>query len=319
MRTRSTLKKKRLEAGMTQAQVAKAMGMSQPNYQRWEAGSAPIPKSKLKKLARVLKTSAEEILGKKRAFDLFGTDDTVGDDRKYFGEVAVHFAAGGPLLLPISEAERSSLYRQIQGGSAFIIAESLDNRLVYIRREAVSDVYFSSEAYDTYGPEEYTGHLGVLPDDDFWQIVEHMDFPDSLDGEVDEERIDAVLRQVRLTDEDLDQLVASREVAAEDRDDVKKEAAQTTRELFDRATQILWQLSSGKLRFECVGESRVVFEALSAIEIDPDDMDDVIYLPIEDYHRTVMIRKPEIHYISIPKHIYKQGWIEYAEEELDTA
>jgi hypothetical protein len=224
----------------------------------------------------------------------------------------------GALLLPISEEERSSLYRQLQSGSAFIIAESLDNRLVYIRREAISDVYFSSEAYDTYGPEKYTGHLGVLPDDDFWQIVEHMDFDDSLDGEVDEERIDEVLRQVRLTDEDLDELVASGKVAAEDREKVKEEAAETTQEFFDRATRILWQLSSGKLRSESAGESRVVFEALSAIETDPDDMDDVIYVPIEDYHRTVMIRKPEIHYISIPKHMYRQGWMECAEEELDT-
>ncbi|MCW9057286.1 MAG: helix-turn-helix domain-containing protein [Gammaproteobacteria bacterium] len=318
MKTRSTLKRKRLGAGMTQAEVAEAMGVSQPNYQRWESGSAPIPSAKVKKLARILKTTADEILGKKPAFDLLGIDDNVGDARKYFGETAIHFASGGALLLPISEEVRSSLHHQFQSESAFIIAESLDNRLVYIRREAVTDVYFSSEAYDTYGPEEYTDHMGVLPDDDFWQIVEHMNFPDSLEEEVDEARIDEVLRQVCLTAEDLDKLVASGDISAEDREKVKKEAAEKTQKFFDRATSISWQLSSGKVRCESAVESSVVFEAFSLIETDPDDIDDVIYLPVEGYHRTVMIRKPEIQYIWVPKHMYNEGAMESAEEELDT-
>lgn len=318
MKAMSPLKRKRLEAGMTQAKVAEAMGLSQPNYQRWESGAAPVPETKLKKLARVLKTSTDEILGKRPPFDLFGIDDKIGDARKYFGEVAVHFAAGGSLLLPISEEMRSSLHRQFQQGSAFIIAESLDNRIVYIRREAVTDVFFSSEAYDTYGPEEYKDHMGVLPDDDFWQIVEHMEFLEGLEGKVDEARIDEVLRQVSLTDEGLDKLVASGEVAAEDREKVKKETKEQTEKFFDRATSIFWLLPSGKVRCERAVESKVVFEAFSLLEINPDDMDDIIYLPIEGYHRTVMIRKPEIKFISIPKHMYRAGSIESAEEELDS-
>jgi hypothetical protein len=176
-----------------------------------------------------------------------------------------------------------------------------------------------SEAYDTYGPEEeYPDHMGMLPDDDFWQIVEHMDAPDSLEGEVGEERLDEVLRQVRLTDEDLDKLVASGEIAAEDREKVKEEASEQTKKFFNRATGICWQLSSGKFRCENAVESRVVFEAFSLFDIDPDDMEDVIYLPIEGYHRTVMIRKHEVQYISIPKHMYREGSTDSAEEELDT-
>lgn len=303
---------------MTQATVADAMGVSQPNYQRWESGAAPIPKLKLKKLARVLKTSTDEILGNKVPFDLFGIDDKIGDTRKYFGEIAIHFATKGSLLLPISEATRSNLYDQFQQGSAFIIAESLDNRIVYIRRDAIMDVFFSSEAYDTYGPEEYTDHMGVFPDDDFWKIIEQMEFPDDLDGEFDDARIDEVLRQISLSDEDLDQLVASGKVGAQDRENVKNEAQEQTTRFFDRATSVSWLLSSGKLRCERVVDSKVLYDAFSLMEIDPDDVDDVIHLPIESYHRAIMIRKPEIQFISIPKQLYKTGSIESAEEELDS-
>ena len=40
---KTKLKQFRVQAGLTQAKVAEAVGVSQPNYQRWEASSAPIP------------------------------------------------------------------------------------------------------------------------------------------------------------------------------------------------------------------------------------------------------------------------------------
>ncbi|WP_434130667.1 helix-turn-helix domain-containing protein [Methylocaldum sp. GT1BB] len=313
---RSALKRRRLMAGMTQTQVADAMGVSQPNYQRWEAGTASVPAAKLRKLARVLETSVDEILGKPLAFDLFGTDENAGDARKYFGEVAIHFGTRGSLLLPISEEVCSSLHRQLQGRSSFIIAESLDNRKVFIRRAAIKDVYFSSEAYDTYGPEVYEDHLGVLPDDDFWRIVEHMDFLDCLEEEFEESKINEVLNKIVMTDEDLERLVVSGKVAPEDREKVKEKAAAETQKFLDRATSIIWQLSSGQLRCEYLNESKLLYDTFSLIEIDPDDVDELIYLPVEGYHRSIFIRKSEIDYVSIPAHKFNEGSLESAEEEL---
>jgi DNA-binding XRE family transcriptional regulator len=49
---KTKLKQFRVNAGMTQAKVAAAVGVAQPNYHRWEVGAAPIPKPKLKKLAK---------------------------------------------------------------------------------------------------------------------------------------------------------------------------------------------------------------------------------------------------------------------------
>lgn len=303
-------------AGMTQTQVADAMGVSQPNYQRWEAGTAQVPSAKLKKLARVLKASVDDILGKPQPFDLLGVHDEIGDARKYFGEVAIHFATTGSLLLPISEEARIRLHKEFQVGSAFIIVESLDNRTVFVRREAVKDVYFSSEAHDTYGPESYEDPLGVLPDDDFWRTVEHMDCLECLEGEYEESEIDEVLGKVVMTDKDLERLVASGEVALEDRERVKEEAAAKTEELLNRATSITWQLTSGQLRCEYISESKLLYETFSLIELNPDD-DDVLYLPIEGYYRSIFIRKSQIDYISIPTHKFNEGSLESAEEEID--
>ena len=57
---------------MTQSEVASAMGVSQPNYQRWESGAALIPKLKQKKLAKILKISVEELIGEAKPFDYLG-------------------------------------------------------------------------------------------------------------------------------------------------------------------------------------------------------------------------------------------------------
>jgi transcriptional regulator with XRE-family HTH domain len=183
-----------------------------PHYHRWESGVAPVPAAKLKKLAKVLEATVDEILGKRAPFDLLGINEKIGDARKYFGEVAIHFGPTRPLLLPISEETRSEIYSQLQGGRTFILIQSLDNRTVYIRRTAIKDLHLSSEAYDTFGPEKYEDNMGVFPDDDFWYIVENMESLDDLDEPLDEKRIEEVLKQVRLTDDQLDELVSSGKV-----------------------------------------------------------------------------------------------------------
>ncbi|MET3619316.1 transcriptional regulator [Burkholderia ambifaria] len=310
----SPLKKMRLAAGLTQASVAETMAVSQPTYQRWESGNTPVPAAKMKKLARVLGVTVDEILGKRAPFDLFGIDEGVPDDRTYFGEVAVHFGTKG-ILLPISEAARSSLHSQLFERRKFLVVETLDNRMVFIRREAVHDIYFSSEAYDTYGPDDYDDHLGILPDDDFWRIVEHAEMLEYLDGELSAERISEVLDALYLTDQALDELVKNGEIDEGDRDQVKADAAQRSQELSDRATTISWQLSSGKCRREYIGEADVVYSVLTAVE-DDDDFEPMIYLPLEGYHRTIFIASDEIDYIYVPKHKYREAGLEAMDEAL---
>lgn len=319
--TALVLKRLRLKAGMTQKVVADAMGVSQPNYQRWESGSAAIPESKQKKLALVLGTSVDEILGKPPAFDLFGVDPYIKDDRTYFGEVAIHFSKGAPILLPITEEMRSDLLNQLCGISPFIVADSLDNRRVFIRRGAIMDVYFSSEAYDTYGPDDqdYPDHLGVSPDDDFWKIVEFQETPDLLEGEIEQERIAEVLSQICLTNERLERSIADGHVTSEDRESVAAESAKQAAELTDRACNVCWQFSSGQVRREPATESKLLYEVFSPIRADSDDLpgDLTFYLPLEGYHRTIVISGSALDYIWIPKHKFYEGLIDCAGQELD--
>jgi transcriptional regulator with XRE-family HTH domain len=53
----------RKRAGLTQSEVAEALGIGVPQVSRWETGSVNIPSEKLVTLARLLKTSVGELLG----------------------------------------------------------------------------------------------------------------------------------------------------------------------------------------------------------------------------------------------------------------
>jgi len=125
---------------MTQAKLAKKVGATQPNYHRWESGPAPILGEQLKKLAKVLKTSPEALLGRHPPKEARFYDNSAGDDLNYYGEVAIHFCGGGaPLLLSISEEAFSSLHHDLQLNHAFVTVKSLANQTVAIRTKAIAD------------------------------------------------------------------------------------------------------------------------------------------------------------------------------------
>jgi transcriptional regulator with XRE-family HTH domain len=89
----SALKRRRQELNMTQAAVAKAAGISQPTYQNYEAGTLAIPPTNIKKLAKALKMTKEEILGKSKAASppwITPADRVmppINDDAAFFGAI----------------------------------------------------------------------------------------------------------------------------------------------------------------------------------------------------------------------------------------
>ena len=56
------IKARRLEAGLTQAQLAKKLNVDQTAVSRWESGETKPLKKHHKKLAKVLGCSVEELL-----------------------------------------------------------------------------------------------------------------------------------------------------------------------------------------------------------------------------------------------------------------
>lgn len=107
---------------------------------------------------------------------------------------------------------RSILKRALNEIIDNVKVEGLDNRMVFVRREAVSDVYFSSEAYDDYGPEadRYQEPAGIFPDDDFWCVAEVFDELSDFEGEFDPEVLAGAKAKLTLTDAELDGLIAAR-------------------------------------------------------------------------------------------------------------
>lgn len=321
---RNKLKQFRVKAEMTQARAAEAVGVSQPNYQRWEAGSAPVPDDKLKRLAKVLKTSPEAILGTHPPIEARLYNDSVGEDLNYYGEVAIHFCGGGaPLLVSISDGAFHRLYRQLQRDAAFVTVESLANQTVTIRTKAIAELYLSSEAYDYCGPEsfvfrDYPDHISIqMPDPRDWEIVEALE-----SGEVDDfdpADVQRVTDRIMITDEQYAALVAEGHIGPEALESERTKNQKETDRIIKLATHTTYQLSSGQRRSVLVDTPEALFNAfyeLTDFE-GGDAADDMVLLSAEGWHRTIFINKGALDYVMIPTHQYIQGRIDADSRELD--
>lgn len=57
-------------------------------------------------------------------------------------------------MVSIDEAARSRIYAQFdERSTSTLVFETLDNRTVYVRKSAISDLHFSGEAVGAFGPE----------------------------------------------------------------------------------------------------------------------------------------------------------------------
>lgn len=318
---KNKLKKLRVDAGLTQAKLAAAVGVTQPNYYRWEVGQVPIPEAKLKKIAKVLKTTPEAVLGNHSPIEAAFYDDSAAENLQYYGEVAIHFCgAGEALLFSISEEAHSNLYRDLQQGRKFVTVESLSNQTVVIRTKSISDLYFSSEAFDDFGPEHgsYNDTPLQLPDPRDWEIIESIACDDVGIEDFDPANVEHIRRILRTTtDEEFNKFVSKGALETEEVETRKiKEKAQLDR-IFKLATDVTYQLSTGQKR-SVFTEDKIIYEAFSEL-IDWEDGcdDDIIRLPAEGYHRTIFINPDAIDYISIPTHKWEQGSVDATAELID--
>jgi transcriptional regulator with XRE-family HTH domain len=319
---KTQLKRFRVRAGLTQAKLAKKVGVTQPNYQRWESGSAPVPEEKLKKLANVLKTSPEALLGRHPPIEARFYDDSAGDDLNYYGEVAIHFCGGGaPLLLSISEGAFSRLHHDLQLNAQFVTVKSLANQTVVIRIKAISDLYFSSEAYDTFGPEHdtYKEHASLqMPDSRDWEIVEALEHDFGLE-DFDRADVQRVQQMIMITDEQYEQLVADDKIKPEDLENERKKNQEKTDRIFKLASTTTYQLSTGQQRDVYVDSHEDLYNAFYELtDFDGGEpADDMILLTAEGSHRVIFVNKGALDYVSIPTHHYEAGGVEAADAALE--
>ena len=222
------------------------------------------------------------------------------------------------MLLPITKAVHASLFGSLQQDASFVKVESLDNRMVFVRRDAVSDIYFSSEAYDDHGPdvERYDEVLGIFPDDDFWRIAEAFDCLSEVEDEFAPELLADAKSKLTLTDAELDELVANGSVKPQDRQKVRAKVIDRTDKFKALACNVTWQF--GNCRREILApDNRELFERFGWLETDPDALERPILLRTEGYHRTVVINPSALDYICIPAHKFREGEGQEAEAEIE--
>jgi transcriptional regulator with XRE-family HTH domain len=285
MVSRNLLKQYRVREGLTQKALAAKLHVTQPTYQRWETGHSEMPADKLQKLAMIFKTTTERLLNNhaqivSRAYQ----DDP---ETSYYGEIAIHFKGGGePLLLSITEAAFDHLNAQLNKPAAFVGVESLANQTVAIRTDAISDLYFSSEAYDDLGPEDpsenygpnrgpgYENHIEVrLADPRDWEIIEA--FADDADlDDFDQDRVRRVCEIVgfdyeqptphltlvapALEDEQTETVSVDASIAPpseaeieqkqKEQDELLAQSQRDQQRVLDAASKITYQLSTGQRR-----------------------------------------------------------------------
>ena len=225
-------------------------------------------------------------------------------------------------MLSISEDAFARLHRDLQGDAAFVTVQSLANQTVVIRTKAVSDLYFSSEAYDDCGPEHdtYTNHIDVrIPDTRDWEIIEclaHGDTGENFDP-VDVER---VRNMIMITNEQYEKLVTDGLIKAEDLESERAKNQAETNRILNVATRATYQFStSGKQRSVAVYTSEDLFDAFYEL-IDFDggiSAEGMIRWEAEGQHRIIFLNKEALDYVSIPTHKFEEGRVERTAEDLE--
>ena len=292
------LKKLRLEALMTQSDLANRVGVTQPTYQRWESGSVQISLKQLAKLCEALGVTPDQIAGKPAPFDSLGIDESIqNDDRKYFGELAIHFKNGKNMLFPISEGCRQRVWSQYQSDEHdFIIIQSLDNRLVAARIQDIDDLYFADEAADSVGPEQYSGHLGIKPNDEYWRVVENIDDVSELDTEIDQAIIDEALAFFDL------------EMDNQEAHDSRCQA------LLNRSITLEVLYSSGKIREIIDLDDDEIYATMSPVMMGDDEH--TVVINDSNAAHDIMFRIRNVTALTVPLHKYNQGHLNMLEGEI---
>jgi hypothetical protein len=214
------------------------------------------------------------------------------------------------------------LHRDLQRDVAFVTVESLANQTVAIRTKAVADVYFSSEAYDDFGPEHgmYSNHTDLqIPDARDWEIIESLAADGIGPEDFDPADVQRITKTIMITDEQYEKLVADGAIRADDLENERAKNQVATDLILDMAYKTTYQLSTGQRRSVNVEEPGDLFNAFYELTDfhGGDPADDMIRLEAVGRHRIILINKGGLDYVSIPTHRYEEGRTEAAAVDLD--
>lgn len=309
------IKRARLKSVCTQGEAAKAAKVSQSTYHRWENDSLSPPPEKLAILAKLFGATVSALKGEAAHFDRIGLMG-LDEDQTHFGEVAAHFlGSGAHLLLSITIAEFKHALKQMQTESAFLHISSMDNRTVFIRKEAIADIYFSGDGCDEEGPEgvRYEASVGRDHPQEFWEKVDtFVQTRDSAQVPGADKEFRALLEP---TDADFAEAVREGRAREDDRDVWMSASESLSARLCGLATKMFWQM--GAIRREALLDdgSDVLspFMRLDGATFE-EAMGSPIVVAVDDQHKIIHINPKALDFISVPTHKYEAQNLQVLEE-----
>lgn len=312
----SILRRARKALKRTQVQLAEQVGVNQATLARWETGKVAIPVEKASLLSAILGVAigaadSRSTLVAPKSPD---QDDEreANDGRHYFGEVAVHFKSGGrPLMVSIDEAARSGIYAQFDVRSMSTLAfETLDNRTVFVRKSAISDLHFSSDAVGAFGPEHarYGAAVrGIASTDD-------RGFADPK-ADVDGDPVDALAGRPLCFPIEFWRAVSCHELEhnrpAGIRDAVERALDSKDARTYELlAGYMFWQLENAPRRGMPCSDCADLSDVLYVLELGSVEDNETLHLSCGDaggYHHSALINFSALEYLTVPTHLLEDS------------
>lgn len=149
-----TLKEARQKAGLTQAQVADAIGTSQQNYQRWEKGNAAPDIDTIRSLSAILKVPLNTLMARRDPlFARFADNHHLvnADPSGYWGHIGIQLERHTEIRWhPISATEYSRIFQaaQISDPNEAVVFDTLDNRAITVLPARLNRLILLDEAGD---------------------------------------------------------------------------------------------------------------------------------------------------------------------------
>lgn len=312
----SILRRARKARKLTQVQLAEQVGVNQATLARWETGKAAIPAEKASLLSAMLGVavsaadSRSALVSPKSPHQ--NDEREVKDGPRYFGEVAVHFRSGGrPLMVSIEEAARSRIYAQFDERSIPTLTfETLDNRTVYVRKSAISDLHFSGDAVGAFGPEHarYGEAVRGIASTDDRQFAE----PEADD---DCDPVDAFAgRPLGVSSEfwrALSNYPLDESTPADIGDAVEVALASNDARTYELlASYMFWQVEKAQRRGMPCSNEPGLSDGLFVLDLGGVEDNEMLHLccgSAGGYHHSVMVNFSSLEYLTVPTHMLEDS------------
>jgi len=312
----------RVQAGLSRDTVASRLGVEANTLRQWERHDGGVPKRMLVELSKLLNTDSASLLGlhAPRCATVYDFDADPVDD--YWGDVAIHFRGRGkPLLLSLSRRAAGELKGDMSEEGGWLVIKSMANQTVLVPKQAISELHMACEAASFFGPESesYESAPIQMPDPRDWEVVATLEDNIGADGGDAAEHFDRVRGQIMITSAQYEEHVAAGRISKEDLAEEQAKDKDDTRAIFELASTLVYQLTSGTQRRElAIGSARFVESVEPLLKGVEDQFNGFFSFSVDGEERDVWINASDLDYLSLPSQLLQRGLDELDDELLES-